>query len=77
MHTLPELDAKIVSQDDYWRSLTWLNDILLHDDFACGACLFAVGCADDWATFRHFGQAGLKADILYQMLHLMASPYPV
>lgn len=59
----PELGAKTVTQEEYWRSLAWLNDYMVQDDFARGACLFEVGHAGDWDTFRHFGQDNAGQDI--------------
>ncbi len=55
---LPPADRpiKAVTQEDYWRSLAWLNTTLNRDPAALGACLFEVGHHGDWATFRHFGQ---------------------
>jgi hypothetical protein len=43
------------SQDDYWQSLAWYNDRLAEDPYVIGACLYQVGHAGDWATFRHLG----------------------
>lgn len=52
----PEFNSPRLTQDDYWRSLEWLNDHLVADDFAKGACLFEVGHAGRWENFRHFGK---------------------
>ena len=71
----PELGAKAVTQAAYWRSLQWLNGYLVQDDFACGACLFEVGHAGDWETFRHFGQdnAGQAIQIISHIADLAAT----
>ncbi|MBK9230228.1 MAG: N-acetylmuramoyl-L-alanine amidase [Anaerolineae bacterium] len=44
-----------VTQDSYWESLDWYNDQLCRDAYALGACLFQVGHAGRWETFRHLG----------------------
>ncbi|MFZ1265878.1 MAG: N-acetylmuramoyl-L-alanine amidase, partial [Anaerolineae bacterium] len=44
-----------VTQDSYWESLDWYNDQLCRDTYALGACLFQVGHAGRWETFRHLG----------------------
>ncbi|OQA41870.1 MAG: hypothetical protein BWY52_02433 [Chloroflexi bacterium ADurb.Bin325] len=57
LHVPPaDRPIKAVTQEDYWRSLAWLNTTLNRDPAALGACLFEVGHHGDWATFRHFGQ---------------------
>ena len=52
----PEYKLQPLTQDDYWRSLAWLNSTMAQDHFVRGACLYEVGHHGDWATFRHFGQ---------------------
>lgn len=52
----PEYKLQPLTQDEYWRSLAWLNRTLERDSFVRGACLYEVGHHGDWATFRHFGQ---------------------
>ena len=52
----PEFGLQPLTQDEYWRSLTWLNNTLNRDSFVRGACLYEVGHHGDWVTFRHFGQ---------------------
>lgn len=71
----PELGAESVTQEQYWQSLDWLNRCLLHDDFARGACLFEVGHAGDWDTFRHFGRdnAGQEIQIIPRIAQLASS----
>lgn len=44
-----------VTEDAYWESLDWYNDQLCRDAYALGACLFQVGHAGRWETFRHLG----------------------
>ena len=39
-----------------WASLDWYNRMLCDDDYVLGACLFEVGHAGDWKTFRHLGK---------------------
>lgn len=51
-----EFHAAPLTQDQYWRSLDWLNTTLVQDPFALGACLYEVGHAGKWINFRHFGQ---------------------
>jgi hypothetical protein len=51
----PEYHSQPLTQDQYWRSLEWLNTTLEQDGFAKGACLFEVGHEGRWANFRHFG----------------------
>lgn len=74
----PELGAEAVTQEPYWRSLAWLNDYMLEDDFVRGACLFEVGHAGDWETFRHFGQDRAEQDIrIVPRIAQLASGSPV
>ena len=44
-----------VSQASYWNSLRWYNTEMLRDSYVLGACLFQVGHAGRWETFRHLG----------------------
>ncbi len=56
LHVPPaDRPIKSISQEDYWRSLAWLNTTLNRDPAALGACLFEVGHHGDWESFRHFG----------------------
>lgn len=56
--------TETVSEDQYWASLNWYNDELLRDDYALGACLFQVGHAGRWLSFRHLGQDNATQPIL-------------
>jgi hypothetical protein len=51
----PEFPSPRLTQDQYWASLKWLNDTMIGDAFAKGACLSEVGHAGKWQNFRHFG----------------------
>ena len=45
-----------VPQASYWNSLQWYNSELLRDSsYVLGCCLFQVGHAGRWETFRHLG----------------------
>ena len=44
-----------LSQDEYWNALNWYNAEILKDDYVMGGCLFQVGHAGRWVTFRHLG----------------------
>lgn len=44
-----------VSQDSYWSSLQWYNGEMLENSYVLGCCLFQVGHAGRWETFRHLG----------------------
>ncbi len=56
--------AETVTEDQYWTSLRWYNDELLRDDYNLGACLFQVGHAGRWLSFRHLGQDNSNQPIL-------------
>ena len=45
-----------LSEDEYWASLLWYNNEMLKDPYVLGACLFEVGHASKWETFRHLGE---------------------
>ena len=44
-----------LTEEQYWQSISWYNDEILKDDYVLGACLFQVGHAGRWETFRHIG----------------------
>ena len=45
-----------LTQDDYWKSLRWYNDLLVqHDAHVLGACLYQVGWTSEWSSFRLTG----------------------
>lgn len=44
-----------VPQASYWNSLQWYNTQMLQDSYVLGCCLFQVGHAGRWETFRHLG----------------------
>ena len=45
-----------VPQASYWNSLQWYNrELLLDNSYVLGCCLFQVGHAGRWETFRHLG----------------------
>ncbi|MEZ4770433.1 MAG: hypothetical protein R2844_18650 [Caldilineales bacterium] len=44
-----------VPQPSYWNSLQWYNGEMLKDSYVLGCCLFQVGHAGRWETFRHLG----------------------
>ncbi len=66
-----------LTQDQYWRSLDWLNTTLEQDAWAKGACLFEVGHAGRWENFRHFGKdaAGQPVTIM-QRIKALAQAAP-
>ena len=43
------------TQEDYWTSLQWYNDLMLQDAAVLGACLYQVGWTDKWKSFRLTG----------------------
>ena len=45
-----------LTQDEYWKSLAWYNGILTERVDVKGACLFEVGWAEDWRSFRLTGE---------------------
>lgn len=47
--------GETISEPQYWESLQWYNAQMAQDDYAMGACLFQVGHAGRWETFRHLG----------------------
>jgi hypothetical protein len=49
-------EGDTISQQAYWRSLAWYNDLMCQDDYVLGACLFEVGHSGfRWESFRHLG----------------------
>ena len=56
-------DQEPLSEASYWQSLAWYNSQLAQDDYALGACLFAVGHQGNWASFRHLGQDNQGRDL--------------
>ena len=55
------------TQEEYWASLQWYNDLLLQNDASVlGACLYQVGWMDDWKSFRLLGEdnQGKRIDIM-------------
>ncbi|HHB90711.1 MAG TPA: N-acetylmuramoyl-L-alanine amidase [Anaerolineae bacterium] len=45
-----------LTEEQYWQSLLWYNNEMLKDPYVMGACLFEVGHAGKWVTFRHLGE---------------------
>lgn len=45
-----------ISEGQYWESLQWYNAQLCQDSRVRGACLFQVGHAGKWTSFRHLGE---------------------
>jgi hypothetical protein len=57
-------DAEALSQEAYWKSLEWYNDLLLQNSaHTLGACLYQVGWTHDWRSFRLLGQDNQGARI--------------
>lgn len=71
-------EGDTVSEEDYWRSLTWYNDRLCQDDYVLGACLYNVGYEDDWRSFRHTGadNQGQPIRIMDRIRALREEPVP-
>jgi len=44
-----------VTEERYWKSLTWYNDELMKDDYVIAALLFVVGAVHPWESFEHLG----------------------
>lgn len=47
--------GETIPEEQYWQSLKWYNDELCRDDYVLGCCLFEVGHAGRWESFRHLG----------------------
>lgn len=64
------------SQEEYWQSLAWYNERLAEDPYVIGACLYQVGHAGDWATFRHLGSdnQGQPLQLIDRIAALQAQP---
>jgi len=45
-----------LTEEQYWQSLLWYNNEMVKDPYVMGACLFEVGHASKWITFRHLGE---------------------
>lgn len=43
------------TQEDYWTSLAWYNQLLAQHDAVLGACLYQVGWTHYWQSFRLLG----------------------
>ncbi|MEA3334716.1 MAG: N-acetylmuramoyl-L-alanine amidase [Chloroflexota bacterium] len=56
--------GETISEARYWESLRWYNDRMVEDAYVRGACLYQVGHAGRWATFRHLGQDNQRKPIL-------------
>jgi hypothetical protein len=56
--------GETISEEDYWQSLLWYNNEIAQDEYMLGACLFQVGHAGRWETFRHLGQDNQQRPIL-------------
>jgi hypothetical protein len=48
--------GETISEEEYWESLRWYNSELCKDGYVLGCCLFQVGHAGQWETFRHLGK---------------------
>jgi hypothetical protein len=44
-----------VSAQEYLRNIFWYDSQLQQDQQVVGACVYMLGCADDWATFELLG----------------------
>lgn len=66
--------AQPLNQDEYWNALNWYNSEILKDDYVMGGCLFQVGHAGRWVTFRHLGEdASGQAILLINRIEGLAS----
>lgn len=45
-----------ISEEQYWDSLVWYNDLLNKYEAVLGCCLFSIGHTGGWQSFRHLGQ---------------------
>ncbi len=48
-------EAEPLTQEEYWRSLAWYNDLLNAEPAVIGACLYQVGWMHEWRSFRLLG----------------------
>ena len=53
-----------LTQDEYWNALNWYNTEILKDDYVVGGCLFQIGHAGRWVSFRHLGEDSTGQAIL-------------
>jgi hypothetical protein len=44
-----------VTEERYWKSLTWYNEELMKDGYVAAALLFVVGAVHPWESFEHLG----------------------
>ncbi len=56
--------GETVSEQQYWESLQWYNAEMVRDDYVMGGCLYQVGHAGLWETFRHLGVDNEQRPIL-------------
>ena len=56
--------GETIPEAQYWESLKWYNAELCKDSYVLGGCLFQVGHAGRWQTFRHLGQDNQQQPIL-------------
>ena len=67
-----------VSEDQYGESLRWYNQELVRDPYVVGGCLYEVGHAGDWYSFRHLGSdnRGQPIRIIERIARLKDEPLP-
>ncbi len=53
-----------ISEQQYWESLQWYNAEMVRDAYVMGCCLYQVGHAGLWETFRHLGVDNEQRPIL-------------
>jgi hypothetical protein len=69
--------VETLSQEEYWKSLKWYNDLLLQNEaYTLGACLYQVGWTHGWRSFRLLGQdnQGGRIEIMDWVADRLANP---
>ncbi len=82
-HGMPDVgwlyEPDPIPEEQYADSLRWYNQELCRDSYVLGGCLYEVGHAGDWYSFRHLGSdnRGQPIRIIEKIARLREEPVPV
>ncbi len=71
-------EADPIPEEQYVESLRWYNRELCRDAYVLGGCLYEVGHAGDWYSFRHLGtdNRGNPLRVIEQIARFREEPMP-
>jgi N-acetyl-anhydromuramyl-L-alanine amidase AmpD len=81
-HGMPDVgwlyEADPIPEEQYIESLRWYNRELCRDAYVLGGCLYEVGHAGDWYSFRHLGtdHRGKPLRVIEQIARFREEPMP-